>query len=178
MHPCDYASAEQLTIQLAPLDSPSYTRTARNKTPIIYDEESASQLRIGKGFTLREGGDVAIIACGVMVSKALEAAEKLAADSVEATVIDMHTIKPLDLTLMTKLANTCGCFVTVEDHSIIGGLGGAVAEFLSENCPSPLRRIGVRDHFGESGDGEELLNKYAMGVSDIVSAAKQTVQRK
>jgi len=135
LHPSDFNSTEQLTIQLASTNSPSYTRTARNKTPVIYDEHAASKLVIGKGAILSEGEDVAIIACGVMVSRALEAAETLSRNGINATVVDMHTIKPLDGTLISALAEKCGCFVTAEDHSIIGGLGGAVAEHLVENCP-------------------------------------------
>lgn len=178
LHPSDFNSTEQLTIQLANTNSPSYTRTARNKTPVIYDEQAASKLQIGKGAVLTEGSDVAIIACGVMVSKALEAAESLSNSGINATVVDMHTIKPLDGTLISSLAENCGCFVTAEDHSIIGGLGGAVAEHLVENCPVPLERVGVSDHFGQSGDGEELLEKFSMGVNHIISAAQRSIQRK
>ena len=178
LHPSDFNSTEQLTIQLANTNSPSYTRTARNKTPVIYDELAASKLQIGKGEILTEGGDVAIIACGVMVSKALEAAESLSSNGINATVVDMHTIKPLDGKLISSLAEQCGCFVTAEDHSIIGGLGGAVAEYLSENCPAPLERIGVSDHFGQSGDGDELLEEFSMGISHIVAAAQRVIQRK
>nr|AIE95369.1 Transketolase, C-terminal subunit (tktA, tktB) [uncultured marine group II/III euryarchaeote AD1000_65_C10]MBC8518413.1 transketolase family protein [Euryarchaeota archaeon] len=178
LHPSDFNSTEQLTIQLANTNSPSYTRTARNKTPVIYDEEAASKLQIGKGAILVEGGDVAIIACGVMVSKALEAAESLSNSGINATVVDMHTIKPLDGTLISSLAEQCGCFVTAEDHSVIGGLGGAVAEHLVENCPAPLERVGVSDHFGQSGDGDELLEEFSMGMSHIVAAAQRVIQRK
>ena len=178
LHPSDFNSTEQLTIQLANTNSPSYTRTARNKTPVIYDEQAASELQIGKGAILAEGGDVAIIACGVMVSKALEAAESLSSSGINATVVDMHTIKPLDGALISLLADKCGCFVTAEDHSVIGGLGGAVAEHLVENCPAPLERVGVSDHFGQSGDGDELLEEFSMGMSHIVSAAQRVIERK
>lgn len=178
LHPSDDLSTEMLTTQLVSMDSPSYTRTARNKTPRIYDIDSVKELQIGKGVKLTEGGDVAIIACGVMVSRALEAANILSVDGIEATVIDMHTIKPLDSDIIDELANKCGCFVTVEDHSIIGGLGGSVAEYLSSNSPCPLERIGVKDHFGESGQGDELLDKYGMGISDIANAARSVIERK
>ena len=178
LHPSDFNSTEQLTIQLASTNSPSYTRTARNKTPVIYDENAASKLEIGKGAILLEGEDVAIIACGVMVSRALEAAEELSKNGINATVVDMHTIKPLDGTLISALAEKCGCFVTAEDHSIIGGLGGAVAEHLVGNCPTPLERIGVSDHFGQSGDGDELLEEFSMGTNHIISAVQRTIQRK
>ncbi len=178
IHPSDDISTEFLTIQLADLNSPSYTRTARNKTPRIYDEHSVTKLQIGKGAILTEGSDVAIIACGVMVSKALQASDELKSQGINSTVVDMHTIKPLDHELLTQLSDKCGCFVTVEDHSIIGGLGGAVAEFLVSNMPCPLERIGVNDHFGESGQGEELFIKYGMSVEHIVSSAKTVISRK
>lgn len=178
MHPCDDLSTKHLTIKLASTDSPSYTRTARNKTLRMYDEEEASDLKIGKGVVLREGGDVAIIACGVMVSKSMEAAEILAERGINACVVDMHTIKPLDGDLIDSLSKTCGCLVTVEDHSIIGGLGGAVAEHIVSNNLVPLERIGVKDHFGQSGDGEELLNLFGMGVQHICEAATRSINRK
>jgi transketolase len=178
LHPSDFNSAEQLTIQLANKKSPSYTRTARNKTPVIYDKHAASKLEIGKGAILSEGEDVAIIACGVMVSRALEAAEELSNIGINATVVDMHTIKPLDGTLISDLAEKCGCFVTAEDHSIIGGLGGAVAEHLVGNCPCPLERVGVCDHFGQSGDGDELLEQFSMGTTHIIAAVQRTIERK
>jgi transketolase len=113
-----------------------------------------------------------------MVAKALTAAEKLEGSGIEATVIDMHTIKPLDEELISRLADECGCFVTAEDHSIIGGLGGAVAEYLSATTPLPLERIGVKDHYGESGEGEELLTKYGMSSDDIISASQRAIKRK
>jgi transketolase len=178
LHPSDDLSTEFLTIQLAKMNSPSYTRTARNKTPRIYNNDNVNQLEIGKGVTLRSGDDVAIIACGVMVSSALLVAESLSEQGINAAVIDMHTIKPLDGELISSLAESCGCFVTVEDHSIIGGLGGAVAEHLASNCPTPLERIGVNDHFGESGQGDDLLEKYGMGPSHIAEAALSAIARK
>jgi transketolase len=178
MHPCDDLSTEALTIKLGNYDSPSYTRTARNKTERIYDSDSAATLQIGKGSRLRNGSDVAILACGVMVSKALTAADNLAGQGIDATVVDMHTIKPLDEQLIARLSTECGCFVTCEDHSVIGGLGGAVAEHLSATTPQPLERIGVQDHYGESGDGEELLTKYGMSSDHIVTAAQRAIARK
>ena len=129
MHPCDDLSAEELTLQLLNHQQPSYTRTARNKVPRVYDEMNVKKIRIGKGNIIKEGNDVAIIACGVMVNEAKIAAEKLANKGINACVVDMHTIKPLDGQLINNLAKECGCIVTVEDHSIIGGLGGSVSEY-------------------------------------------------
>ena len=125
LHPSDDVSTRVLTNQLAEMNQPSYTRTARNKTPVLYDGRE-EEVIIGKGITLKEGNDVAIIACGVMVSEAMKAAKRLAENGVTATVVDMHTIKPLDVQLVHKLAQSCGAIVTAEDHNIIGGLGGAV----------------------------------------------------
>ena len=131
MHPCDDLSAEELTLQLLSHKNPSYTRTARNKVPRIYDEETVKGIKIGKGNIIKNGNDVAILACGVMVNEAKIAVKKLANDGIDACIVDMHTIKPLDGGLIEELAKQCGCIVTVEDHSVIGGLGGSVAEFLS-----------------------------------------------
>jgi len=176
MHPCDDYSTQQLTMKLLSHNSPSYTRTARNKTPRIYGLNDP-RLEIGKGVVLRQGADVAIIACGVMVSKSLEAAEELSRKGIDAAVIDMHTIKPLDEELVHKFANECKGIVTVEDHSVIGGLGGAVAEYLSENIPTILRRVGVRDRFGESGQAEEMLDLLNISTKDIINSATEIANK-
>jgi transketolase len=178
IHPCDDYSAEELTVQLLDHKYPSYTRTVRNKVTRTYTEDSVKNLRIGKGSVLREGGDVAIIACGVLVQEALTAQEELSQRGVEATVVDMHTLKPLDDDLLTQLAAKCGAVVTAEDHSIIGGLGSAVAEVLSSQHPAPLERVGVADRFGESGGADELLQMLGMKSSDIVAAALRCIDRK
>jgi len=178
MHPCDDLSAEELTLQLLDHEKPSYTRTARNKVPRIYNYDSVKGIKIGKGNIIQEGNDVAIIACGVMVNEAVIAAEKLMEDGVNACVVDMHTIKPLDGELISRLIEQCGCFVTVEDHSIIGGLGGGIAEYLSTNKPTPLEIVGVNDRFGESGNTEELMVHLNINSDSIVDAAKRAIKRK
>jgi transketolase len=172
MHPSDDLSATELTEQLLNHPSPSYTRTARNKTPRIYDENTVKSIEIGKGSVLKEGEDVAIIAIGVMVHKALQAADNLASEGIQATVVDMHTIKPLDTELLDRLSQTVSGIVTVEDHSVIGGLGSAVSEYLSENNPTKIRKIGVGDRFGESGDSEELLDLVGLTIESIETASK------
>lgn len=177
MHPCDDVSTRLLTMQLADLKQPSYTRTARNKTPVLYDGRE-SEIEIGKGVILKEGSDVAIIACGVMVSESLKAADALSDCGINACVIDMHTIKPLDYDLLASVAESCGAIVTAEDHSIIGGLGGAVAEYLSSNIPIPLERIGVKDRFGESGQASEMLDLMEISTPNIVEAAIRAIERK
>ena len=178
MHPCDDLSAEELTLQLLNHKSPSYTRTARNKVPRIYDEETVKKIKIGKGNIVKDGNDVAIIACGVMVNEAKIAVEKLANDGINACIVDMHTIKPLDGKLIEKLAKQCGCIVTVEDHSVIGGLGGSVAEFLSRNIPTPLEMVGVEDRFGESGGTSELMAHLNIASKAIENAVKSVIKRK
>ena len=178
LHPCDDVSTRLLTKQLANSNSPSYMRTARNKTPVLYDDVDPSTIQIGKGLELREGADVAIIACGVLVSEALKAADTLSEQGVQATVIDMHTIKPLDTDLVDRVAERCGAIVTAEDHSVIGGLGGAVAEHLSASSCTPLERVGVNDRFGESGQANEMLELMEISAPHIVKAAQRAMNRK
>ena len=178
MHPCDDLSAKYLTIELLNHDSPSYTRTARNKTKRIYSEEEAQTLEIGKFSIVREGSDVAILACGVMVSEALDAAENLAKEGIQATIVDVHTLKPFDHSTMTSIAKKCGAIVTAEDHSVIGGLGGAVAESLAANLPTPLEQVGVKDVFGMSGQPDELMAHYGLTMSDIVDSVHKVVSRR
>ena len=178
IHPCDDISARELTLQLRGHDCPSYMRTARNKVPRAYTDESASQLKIGHGVVHRDGTDVAILACGVMLNEALIACELLEKEGIHATVVDMHTIKPLDCNLIDELSERCRAFVTAEDHSVIGGLGGAVSEYIVSNKPVPLEKVGVQDRFGESGGSDELMQLMGLKSTDIVTAAKRAIQRK
>lgn len=178
MHPCDDVSTRALTMQLADTNSPSYMRTARNKTPVMYDEAEEGTIQIGKGVELKEGTDVAIIACGVMVSESIKAAEALAADGVSAAVIDMHTLKPLDGALIDSLVSRCGALVTAEDHNVIGGLGSAVAEHIVANTFAPLEMVGVPDRFGESGQADEMLEVMNISSPYIADAARKAISRK
>ena len=157
MHPCDDVSTRTLTMQLPELGKPSYMRTARNKTPVLYDGRE-DEIQIGKGIVLREGYDVAIISCGVLVSESLKAAEALAEEGINATVVDMHTLKPIDGELIDSLVAQCGALVTAEDHNVIGGLGSAVAEYIVANSFAPLEMVGVPDRFGESGQADETVS--------------------
>lgn len=177
MHPSDIVSTKVLTMQLAETNAPSYTRTARNKTPVLY-EGREGDIQIGKGIVLSEGSDVAIVACGVMVSESMKAAEALANEGIHATVVDMHTLKPLDGDLIDRLVASCGAIVTAEDHSVIGGLGGAVAEHLTANTFAPLERVGVQDRFGESGQSDEMLEVMQISAPFIAEAAKRAIARK
>ena len=176
VHPCDDISAEELTTQLLELNGPSYMRTTRNKVPRMY--EDGEKLRIGKGSVLREGGDVAIFSCGVMVGEAMAASDTLSAEGIECTVVDMHTVKPLDEDLISKLAARCGCFVSAEDHSVVGGLGGAISEWIATNSLIPLEMVGVNDMFGQSGGSMELMEMMGLTESDICEAARRSVERK
>ena len=152
-------------------EGPVYLRFGRLAAPVINDH-SDYKFEIGKGVTLRDGKDITLVATGLCVSGALEAAEKLAADGVDARVINIHTIKPLDEELIIKAAQETGKIVTIEEHSVIGGLGGAVAELLSEKCPTKMLRIGVEDTFGESGPAVQLLEKYGLDAAGMYNKVK------
>jgi transketolase len=157
------------------LDGPVYMRFTRAKVPVTFGEDYRFEL--GKGMVLREGSDVAIIACGQMVGIALDAAEDLAKAGIKARVINMSSIKPLDEKMVVQAAKECGAVVTAEEHSIIGGLGSAVSEVLSEQWPTPVVRIGVRDVFGESGTPDELFDRYGLSKPHIAAAAKKAMKR-
>ena len=152
-------------------EGPVYLRFGRLAVPVINDRADY-KFEIGKGVTLRDGKDLTLIATGLCVSGALEAAEKLAADGIDARVINIHTIKPIDAELLVKAAQETGKIVTVEEHSVIGGLGGAVAEVLSEQCPVKMLRIGMNDVFGESGPAVQLLEKYGLDAEGIYQKTK------
>lgn len=174
--PCDAVEAEKATLAIAAHVGPCYVRYAREKTPVFTTEETPFE--IGRALTLREGMHVAIIGCGPLLHNALLAAEQLAADGIEVTVINMHTIKPLDESAVLAAAEKCGAVVTVEEHQQAGGLGGAVAELLARHRPTPQEFIGVADQFGESGEPNELIEKFGMGVTHIVAACRKAVGRK
>lgn len=156
---------------------PAYLRLTRNPVPCVYDADCSFEL--GKGIWVKEDGeDVTLVATGVMVAKALAAADKLAALGITARVLDIHTIKPIDKEAILLAAQKTGALVTAEDHNIIGGLGSAVAEVLAEESPVPLARIGLADVFGESGDPEELFKAYGLSTDHIVQAAQRVVEKK
>lgn len=174
--PADPLAVRRLLPQVAAFPGPVFFRLCRNEAPQIFTEQYAPE--IGKGIVLSEGEDVTVIACGVLVARSLLAAQELRALGVAARVVEMHTIKPLDAALVEKCARETGAVVTVEEHSVIGGLGGAVAECLAGACPTPLERVGVNDTFAESGPYPELLDKYGMSVGDIVAAVRRVLGRK
>ncbi|MFA5839360.1 MAG: transketolase family protein [Candidatus Margulisiibacteriota bacterium] len=174
--PTDGIQTASVIREAANFYGPMYIRLSRGKTPVVY--ENGCNFKIGKGTILKEGTDLTIIACGIMVEKSLNAAEELRKENTNVRVIDMPTIKPIDKELIIKCAEETGAIVTAEEHSIIGGLGGAVAEVIVENCVVPMARVGVRDTFGESGKPDELLVKYGLTETEIMAAARHVLARK
>ena len=174
--PADTLAVKKLLPQIAAWDGPVYFRLCRNEVPEIFTE--AYEPVIGKGITLIDGEDATVIACGVMVARAIEAARQLSLKGIEPRVVEMHTIKPLDTDLIIRCAQETGAIITVEEHSVIGGLGGAVAECLSQYAPVPLERVGVDDTFTESGPYSELLDKYGMNTEAISSAVLRALARR
>lgn len=170
INPADAVEAKKAILKIAEYNGPVYIRLGRAKVPVIYDEDY--NFEIGKGVELCGGNDVSIIATGIMVEKALKARDMLESQGIKARVINIHTIKPIDEEIIIKAAKETKAIVTAEEHNIIGGLGSAVAEVISENCPVPLKRIGVKDTFGESGKPDELLIKYNLTENDIINAVK------
>ena len=169
--PSDDVEAEAMVRAAYAHKGPVYMRFSRLATPVFNNPETY-KFEIGKAITMREGKDVAIIAAGLPVASAMEAAEKLAAEGIEARVIDMHTIKPLDEAAVLRAAKEIGKIVTVEEHSVIGGLGSAVAEVLAEQCPAKLKRVGVYDRYTESGPAEALIHHYGLDGEGVYSAVK------
>ena len=171
MSPADDVEARAMVRAAYEHVGPVYMRFGRSAVPVIHDETNY-RFEIGKGEVLCDGGDVAIIANGLMVNEALEAAKALKADGISARVINMATIKPLDDQLVLKAARECGKVITCEEHSVIGGLGEAVCALLSEQLPPPVRRIGVNDEFGHSGPAAALLKQFGLCAEHIAEVAK------
>jgi len=174
--PADYLEAKKATRAITNTYGPFYMRTSRAPLPIITKEEDA--FVIGKANILRAGKDATIIACGVMVAEALSAAQKLKAEGVDVRVVNMHTIKPVDVEAVVNAAKETGAVVTAEEHQMAGGLGSAVAEVLGQNYPCPLEIVGVKDSFGESGTPAQLLAHFGLKDVNIVEAVKKAIRRK
>ncbi len=174
--PCDSLEAEKATLAMAKDKRPNYMRLAREATPII--TTAKTPFEIGKAYVYEPGNDITIIATGTMTYQALVAAQKLYKDGIDAEVVHVPTIKPLDSETILKSVRRTGAVVTVEEGQIIGGLGGAIAELIVESYPSPLKRLGMQDRFGESGQPEELLEHFGLTARNIVFAAHEVVGRK
>lgn len=172
----DHLSVARLLPQVAAWNGPVYFRLCRNEVPQIFTD--AYRPEIGKGVILRDGADLTIITCGVMVARSLEAARLLASEGISARVVEMHTIKPIDRSLILRCAAETGALVTVEEHNVLGGLGGAVAEVTAGECPTPLARVGIDDRFAETGPYADLLDNYGLALADITRAAKNVLRRK
>lgn len=176
LNPADEVETRAAVRAVAAYDGPVYMRLGRLAVPVLFDE--TYQFEIGKGVLLREGSDVTIIATGLMVGEALEAAKRLEQEKIQARVVNIHTIKPLDTELIAQSAAKTGAIVVAEEHNILGGLGAAVAETVCERCPVPVLRVGVEDTFGRSGPAKKLLEIYGLTAEHIVSRAKEAVQFK
>lgn len=174
--PADAYEAFAATKALAEYDGPAYMRMGRADFPVITDE--GEPFVIGKARIMREGTDVTLIGCGQMTALCLKAADMLEADGISAEVLNISTIKPLDSAAVVASVSKTGCCVTAEEHSIIGGLGSAVAEALADSCPAPLERVGTMDTFGESGKPAELMAKYGLTAEHIADSARKSVSRK
>lgn len=177
INPSDDVETNAVIKAIAEFDGPCYVRLGRMAVETVNDSDKY-EFEIGKGVTLSEGNDITLIGTGIMVEAALEAKEILAKEGINARVINIHTIKPIDKELIVKAAKETGAIVTAEEHSIIGGLGSAVSEVISEEYPVPVLRIGVRDIFGESGKPNELLEKYGLTSKDIVEKVKTAINMK
>jgi transketolase len=175
--PSDTVSLAKLLPQVADYNGPVFVRLNRNEVPLLYTDNHEPLL--GKGHIAKDGDDLTLVSCGLMVNRCLEVASRLEEEQgLNISVIDMHTIKPLDEELLLEMARRTGAIVTVEEHSIIGGLGGAVAELLAEKLPVPMKRLGLKDCFAETGPYNDLLDKYGMSVEDIVHASMEVIKKK
>lgn len=175
VNPCDCVSAKKLIRQAVAMDGPVYVRLGRAPVPNFYTPEDDIQL--GKGKCIREGKDLTVIATGIMVSEAMMAAEQLKEEGLDVRVVDINTIKPIDQEIIVKAAKETGRIVTAEEHSIIGGLGSAVAEVVVRECPVPMEMVGQLDTFGESGKPDQLKEKYGMDAPAVVRACKKIMER-
>ena len=176
LQPCDSVEAEKMVFALAEYKGPSYMRMHRNPVPVIHN--SNYKFEIGKGEILRQGKDAVIFATGTLVHEALKAAEILKSERIDVFVVNMHTIKPVDEKLIIDLARKTNCVITAEDHNVIGGLGGAVAEVLGENYPCIMKRIGLNDRYAESGKPDELYRKYGLDADSIAEEVMKIVNKK
>lgn len=170
VHPADAVSAKKLLGQVAAFNGPCYVRLGRLNIPVIYDDNT--KIELGKGICVREGSDHTVIACGLMVNEALIAADRLAGEGISVRVIDLHTIKPIDRKIIIKAARETKSIVTAEEHSVLGGMGSAVAEVVTAECPTRIRMVGIQDRFGQSGKPPLLMKEYNITADDIVKAVK------
>lgn len=171
INPSDYVEAKAAVLAMAEYEGPTYLRFGRLAVP-VFNDETTYKFEVGKGITIKDGKDITIIASGLMVAEAMEAGRALAEQGIDARIINIHTIKPIDRDIIIKAARETGKIVTVEEHSVIGGLGSAVGDVVLEECPVPVIKIGMNDKFGESGAAKELLKKYGLCAENIIAITK------
>jgi len=174
--PCDAVEARKATIEAAKVRGPVYLRLGRSGMPVITKE--SDYFGIGKANTIREGRDLTIFACGQMVYEAMLACDALAKEGIKARLVNMHTPKPIDRDAIIKAAMETGAIVTCEEHTVLGGFGSAIAEVVVENCPVPIKMVGIRDRFGVSGESDELFRHFGLTSGDIVKAAHEAIKMK
>lgn len=172
--PCDGVETEKAVMAAAKIKGPVYIRLGRAKVPVILAENY--QFELGKAKIIQDGKDICLIACGIMVEEAIKAAEMLKEKNISARVINLSTIKPIDQEIIMQAAQETGAIVTAEEHQVMGGMGSAVAEVVVKNCPVPMRMVGMRDKFGQSGTPEELMQEYGLTAENIVKKAKELVK--
>ena len=174
--PCDAIETEKMIFEIVKYNGPVYVRLGRSAVPQIFGEDY--DFEIGKGVILREGSDATIIACGMMVNEAINASKLLKEEGINVRVINMSTIKPIDKEVIIESAKKTGAIVTVEEHSVIGGLGSAVSDVVSENYPVLVKKIGINDVFGQSGKPKQLMEEYGLTVENIINKVKEAIQTK
>ena len=174
--PCDALEAKRATLEAVKIKGPVYLRLGRSGVPVITKQEDL--FKIGKANTLREGRDLAIFACGQMVSEALSASDILSKEGIRARVINLHTPKPIDRDVIIKACFETGAIVTAEEHTVMGGMGSAIAEVVVQSCPVPMKMVGIQDHFGVSGEPDELFKYFGLTANDIVKAARDVLAMK
>lgn len=171
INPADYVEAKAAVLAMADYVGPTYMRFGRLAVP-IYNDEATYKFEVGKGIMIKDGKDVTIMATGLMVAEAMEAANALHEQGIDARIINIHTIKPIDRDIIVKAAKETGKIITVEEHSVIGGLGSAVGDVVLEECPVPVIKLGVKDVFGHSGSAKDLLKEYGLCAENIVAVTK------
>ncbi|MBI2297467.1 MAG: transketolase family protein [Armatimonadetes bacterium] len=176
IHPADDPSAKQLILQAAATDGPVYFRLGREKAPLVY--EADHEVRIGRAEVLSDGRDVTLVANGMLLAASLDAAEQLAGEGVEARVIDVHTLRPIDRETLGAAATETGAMVVAEEHLTVAGLGSVVAQTVAETCPVPMEFVGLHETYAESGQPAELLRKYGLTADDVLAAARRVLARK
>lgn len=177
INPCDDVEARAAVRTAVEFEGPVYMRFGRLAVPVVNDKETY-KFELGKGVTMKDGNDITIVATGLMVNEAIEASKILEKEGISARVVNIHTIKPLDKELICKCAKETGIIVTAEEHSVIGGLGSAVAEAVTECCPVPVIKIGVNDVYGHSGPAVDLLKEFGLSADNIVNTVKEAIKLK